>query len=56
MRALLLSIVLEILTLSSAGCSADIHAGGRNSGVGAGAAVGAGQPVYADPQAPIPRQ
>ena len=55
MRALILSIVLEILSLSLAGCAADIHAGGRNGGVGAGAAVGGGQPVYVDPQAPIPR-
>jgi hypothetical protein len=55
MRALILSIVLEMLLLFMAGCSADIHAGGRNGGVGAGAAVGAGQPVYVDPQAPLPR-
>ncbi len=55
MRPLILSIMLEALVLLLAGCSADIHAGGRNGGVGAGAAVGAGQPVYVDPQAAIPR-
>jgi hypothetical protein len=55
MRALILSIALEILMLSLAGCSADIHAGGQKAGVEAGAAVGGGQPVYVDPQAPIPR-
>jgi hypothetical protein len=55
MRAMILSIFLEVLVLLLAGCSADIHAGGRNGGVNAGAAVGGNQPVYVEPAAPIPR-
>jgi hypothetical protein len=53
MRKLILIVALAILPLFQVGCAAGIHAGGRNGGVGAGAAVG--QPVYVDPMAPIPR-
>jgi hypothetical protein len=53
MRALILSIVLAVPFLIQAGCSAGVHAGRRDAGVGAGAAVGT-VPVYVDPQAPLP--
>ncbi len=53
MRALILSVVLAVPFLIQSGCAADVHAGRRNAGVSAGAAVGT-VPVYVDPQSPLP--
>jgi hypothetical protein len=48
MRSTILAFVLAALALMQAGCAADLHAGPRNGGLDAGAAVG--PPVVVSPR------
>jgi hypothetical protein len=49
MRTSMTALFLAAVALTMAGCAAGFHAGGRNSGVDAGAAIGREPVIVAPP-------